>query len=74
MGGRALKAKAQSWLDSARDTGKQAEAVAALRAENADLKTRCGELETRLEAAVAKLEALAPSQKPVAQEPAPLKL
>ena len=74
MGGRALKQKAQAWLDSAQNTGKQAEAFAALQAENTDLKARCESLEARLEATVAKLEALAPSTPPAQQEPEPLKL
>lgn len=62
MGGRGLKAKAQSWLDSARDTGKQAEAVAALQAENSDLRDRCETLDKRLSEALVRLEALASVQ------------
>ena len=51
MGARALKAKAQAWLDSA-DQGKVAAELEALRQENGELKARNEELDTRL----AKLE------------------
>lgn len=58
MGGRALKAKAQEWLASSNDVGKQAEALAALKVENADLKERNKTLESRLSTLAGRLEAL----------------
>lgn len=58
MGGRALKAKAQEWLASSNDVGKQAEALAALKVENADLKARNASLESRLSTLAGRLEAL----------------
>jgi len=48
MGGRALKARAIEWLGAAKGTGVAAEAAAALKVENADLRARNEELETRL--------------------------
>lgn len=56
MGGRALKAKAQAWLDSSKDTGKVASELEALREEIKALKTRDDEREKEL----AKLKKKAP--------------
>jgi len=58
MGGRALKARAVEWLASASSTGKQAETLAALKAENADLKSRNDSLEAQLRDLAARLEAV----------------
>ena len=58
MGGRALKARAAEWLASASDTGKQAESLAALKAENADLKSRNDSLEAQVRELAAKVEAI----------------
>ena len=58
MGGRALKAKAQEWLASSNDIGKQSEALVALKAENADLKARNTSLETQLKTLVGRLDVL----------------
>lgn len=59
MGGRALKAKAVEWLASARDTGKQAEALQALKTENAELRTRNDSLQAQLKDLAAKVDLLA---------------
>lgn len=48
MGARALKDKAQAWLDVAEKRGKPAEELAALRAENEDLKNTVETLTDRL--------------------------
>lgn len=66
MGGRALKARAVEWLASASSTGKQAEVLSALKAENADLKSRNYSLEVQLRDLAARLEAL--------EKPGPKKL
>lgn len=66
MGGRALKARAVEWLASAFSTGKQAEVLSALKAENADLKSRNDSLEAQLRDLAARLEAL--------EKPGPKKL
>jgi len=58
MGGRALKAKAQEWLASSNDIGKQSEALVALKAENADLKARNTSLETQLKTLAGRLDVL----------------
>lgn len=57
MGARAIRSKAQAWLDSSKDTGKVAAELEALRQENSQLKSRDKEreeqflnLETRLKA------------------------
>ena len=65
MGGRALKSKAQEWLASAVDVGKQAEAVAALKAENADLKARNESLESQLKTLAQRLDNLESRRSPV---------
>jgi hypothetical protein len=58
MGGRALKDKAVSWLQSANSTGKVTEELAAMRVANASLVER----NAVLEKAVADLKALVESQ------------
>ena len=58
MGGRALKSKAEEWLASIRDSGKQAEALAALRAENEDLRGRNAGLEKQLQELAARVAAM----------------
>ena len=58
MGGRALKAKAQAWLDSASGTGKVASELEKLRIENEALKARDAERDAKLQALEAKLGAL----------------
>ena len=58
MGGRALKARAVEWLNSAASTGKQAESLAALKAENADLKSRNETLEAQVRELAAKVEVI----------------
>lgn len=57
MGGRGLKQKAIDWLASAKDVGKLAEELSALRAQNSDLRERNASLEARLNAVIARLEA-----------------
>lgn len=61
MGGRALKQKAQAWLDSA-VTGKTAGELEKLRSENAELKTRDKQREAELKALKIQVEALAPKE------------
>lgn len=58
MGGRALKAKAQAWLDSASDTGKFASELESLRTENEALKARDAEREAQFKELETKVEAL----------------
>lgn len=58
MGARALKAKAQTWLEAAKTVGAPSEELTAIRQENADLRARNEELEIRLK----RLEALAPTE------------
>lgn len=60
MGGRALKAKAIEWLASARDIGKQAEQLAALKTENADLKAANERVNEQLQEVLKRLAALEP--------------
>ena len=55
MGGRGLKQKAIDWLASAKDVGKLAEELSALRAQNSDLRQRNADLEGKLNALIAKL-------------------
>ena len=55
MGGRGLKQKAIDWLASAKDVGKLAEELSALRAQNSDLRERNASLEGKLNALIAKL-------------------
>lgn len=60
MGGHDLKAKAKAWLDSAQDKGKLAQRIAALEAENNDLKNTNAELAStnkELDARLSTLEA-----------------
>lgn len=59
MGGRALKTKAQAWLDSAKGQGKLASELEHLRTENADLKARDEKREEELKLLKAQVEALA---------------
>lgn len=49
MGGRALRAKAQAWLDASDSTGKISEELAALREEISSLKQRDSEREEELQ-------------------------
>jgi len=58
MGARALKQRAIEWLAVAKDTGKIAEEVAALKATNADLAKRNDDLQTKLETMAKQIEAL----------------
>ncbi len=55
MGGRALKAKAQAWLEASEGPGKLAAEMDSLRVENSELKTRNEELNARLEKLEAKV-------------------
>lgn len=48
MGGRQLKSRAQEWLSSAKDVGKQAEALSALRQEVAELREANAALHSKL--------------------------
>lgn len=56
MGGRALKQRAVEWLASASSTGKASEQVAALKAENDDLRDRNERLETAIQQLSGRLE------------------
>lgn len=58
MGARALKQRAVEWLAAAKDTGKIAEEVAALKAANADLAKRNDDLQAKLETMAKQIEAL----------------
>lgn len=58
MGGRALKAKAQAWLDSSATTGIAAEELNALRQKNEELEARDKEREAQFLAMSRRLEAL----------------
>lgn len=64
MGARALKQRAIEWLAAAKDTGKMAEELAALRQQNADLQITNESLATRLSELAAKVEALTGAQTP----------
>jgi hypothetical protein len=59
MGGRSLKQKAIDWLAAARDVGKLAEDLSALRAENSDLRECNSRLEARINTLLTKLEGTA---------------
>jgi FtsZ-binding cell division protein ZapB len=63
MGGRALKEKAQAWLDSSKDAGKVAEEVQALRVANEALKSDNKEMRDRLTALEKQLTAMTPKEK-----------
>ncbi len=58
MGGRALKEKAQAWIDTAKTTGKSSGELESLRVENASLKARNGELEDRCKKLETQVETL----------------
>lgn len=58
MGGRALKQKAQIWLDSSNDQGKIAQEIDKLRVENKELLERDAQREARLELLEAQIEHL----------------
>lgn len=58
MGGRALKQKAQAWLDSSAGQGKLSEELAQLRASNEELKTRDTEREAEFAKMKTRLDAL----------------
>lgn len=58
MGGRALKQRAIDWLAAARDTGKVAEEVSALKAQNADLTANNERMATQLQELSAKFDNL----------------
>lgn len=68
MGGRALKEKAITWLQSAEGNGKLAEAVSALQLENADLRARNTALEQQLKDLSAEVDSI------IAKTAAPRKL
>lgn len=68
MGGRALKAKAQAWLDASRDTGVAAEELVALRQKNKELEARDEEREAQLLAMSKRLEALEKVPAPAEEE------
>lgn len=63
MGGRALKQKAQAWLDSAKDVGKFAEELAALRVRNTELEARDKEREKEFKELQAEVKALTKAHK-----------
>lgn len=63
MGGRALKAKAQAYLDASASTGTTAAEIEELRQKNTELAARNDDLMTRLEA----LERLVPKDQPAYQ-------
>lgn len=63
MGARALKAKAQAWLDAAGDTGKTAAELAALREKNEVLEARDKERDEEFKKMQAQLAALEASMK-----------
>lgn len=65
MGGRALKARAIDWLASAENTGKQAEALSAMKVENAELKAKNEELSDTVQRLGARLDHLEGLQPPV---------
>lgn len=58
MGGRALKQKAQAWLDASNKKGKTTEEIANLRQQNAELLARDEEREKQLKTLQAQVEAL----------------
>lgn len=62
MGARALKQKAQAWLDAARDTGKVAAEVEALRASNEQLTKQNAELAAAVEQLSQQVSALTPGK------------
>lgn len=59
MGGRALKQRAVDWLAAAQNTGKVAEEVSALKAQNADLIANNERMATQLQELSAKFDSLA---------------
>lgn len=63
MGGRALKSKAQAFLDTANDTGKTAEELSSLRQKLEELVARDAEREERLKALERENEALKKADK-----------
>lgn len=63
MGGRALKQRATDWLASAKDTGKMAEEMSALKAQNADLAASNERMAKQLQELSAKFDALKPATK-----------
>lgn len=65
MGGRALKARAQAYLDASASTGTTAAELDELRQENAEIKLRNETLEARLE----KLERLLPQEPELQPQP-----
>lgn len=58
MGGRALKEKAQIWLDSSKDKGKLTEEVSQLRVQNEELLARDKEREAQFKSMQTQLDAL----------------
>lgn len=62
MGGRALKSKAQAWLDSAKGQGKLSGELDSLRKRTEELEGRNKILEERNEALEAKVKALSPTE------------
>lgn len=62
MGARALKQRAQSWLQSADGTGKSAEQLAALQVSNEELARKNSDLERLVKELAGKLELLAESK------------
>lgn len=70
MGGRALKQKAQAWLDSSAGQGKLSEELAQLRVACEELKTRDTEREAEFVKMKTQLEALGPKVETKAKEKA----
>jgi FtsZ-binding cell division protein ZapB len=66
MGGRALKDRAVAWLAAARDVGMVAEASAALKLENEELKRSNENLNQQVQALAAQVAAIAQAQQHVA--------
>lgn len=58
MGGRQLKQRAIDWLAAAKDTGKVAEEISALKAQNTDLAENNARLATQLQELSAKFDSL----------------
>lgn len=71
MGGRALKDRAVEYLRAAKDVGSVAEASAALKVENEELKRRSTELELQVKQLAAQMAVFSQAQANVMQRPAP---
>lgn len=69
MGARAIRAKAQAWLDSSSNTGKVAAEIEALRQRNTELETRDEERQRKMEELSQRLQALEASRDANSMQP-----